>query len=148
MGRQTALYKDKLAKLTANQSAMFPMLQTHPSPSTSQVQLILGHCRASGTVAQSVTAQQAEAGESSGPFDHPPMRVKPIEHRTLHPSEVVPDSLHFFNFLRDHVKSAGPGVQWNPFALRTAYRGKYIQIMWAIHAGLISFQLRVRLQQV
>ena len=23
---------------------------------------------------------------------------------------------------RDHVKSAGPGVQWNPFALRTAYR--------------------------
>ena len=34
-----ALYKDKLAILTA----MFPMLQTHPSPSTSQAQLILEH---------------------------------------------------------------------------------------------------------
>ena len=44
-------------------TAMFPILQTHPSPSTSQAQLILGHRLASGTVAQSVTAQQAEAGE-------------------------------------------------------------------------------------
>ena len=50
------------------------------------------------------------------------MRVKPIQHRILQPSEGVPDSLHFFNFLQDQVKSAGPGVQWNPFALRTTYR--------------------------
>ena len=56
------LYKDKLAMLTA----MFSILQTHPSPSTSQAQLILGHHLASGTVAQSVTAQQEEA------FGQPP----------------------------------------------------------------------------
>ena len=56
------LYKDKLAMLTA----MFPILQTHPSPSSSQAQLILGHHLASGTVAQSVTAQQEEA------FGQPP----------------------------------------------------------------------------
>ena len=89
-----ALYKDKLAMLTA----MFPMLHTHPSPSTSQAQLGLGHCLSSGTVtfpwklsdAISVTAQQADAGESSGPFDHPPTRARPTQHRTLHRSEVAP----------------------------------------------------------
>ena len=91
---------------------------------------MLGHCLSSATVAFprklpdaiSVTAQQAEAGEPSSPFDHPPIRARPTQHRTLHSGEAVQDSSHFFNFLLDHVTNAGPGVQWNPFVLRTAYR--------------------------
>ena len=51
------------------------------------------------------------------------MRLRPPRRaRLVDPSQVIPDSTQFFNFLRDHVKNAGPGILCNPFALRTVYR--------------------------
>ena len=70
--------------------------------------------------------------EPSGLFDRPPIRAGPIQHRVLHPGEVVPDSPHFFNFLRDHVKSASGAMEsiHTEDSDRLRLTEKHIQIMY------------------